>query len=83
MMATGETFQERSKGRDVRTSNIVAAKVKYEYYVPMREKNGAPCGSAVRENPSFTTSIVCDILSHVVVVVSHYICFISCVIMLF
>ena len=24
---TGETFQDRSKGKDVRTSNIVAAKV--------------------------------------------------------
>jgi hypothetical protein len=26
-VATGETFQERAKGKDVRTSNIVAAKV--------------------------------------------------------
>lgn len=25
--ATGETYQERTKGKDVRTSNIVAAKV--------------------------------------------------------
>ena len=27
--ATGETFQERTKGKDVRTSNVVAAKVSY------------------------------------------------------
>ena len=25
--ASGETFQERSKGKDVRTSNVIAAKV--------------------------------------------------------
>ena len=28
MAAGGETYQERSKGKDVRTSNIVAAKVR-------------------------------------------------------
>lgn len=27
-MVTGETYNERSKGKDVRTSNIVAAKVR-------------------------------------------------------
>lgn len=27
MAGSGDTFQERSKGKDVRTSNIVAAKV--------------------------------------------------------
>ena len=28
MAVSGETLQERSKGKDVRTSNIVAAKVR-------------------------------------------------------
>jgi hypothetical protein len=28
IMVTGETFQERSKGKDVRSSNILAAKVR-------------------------------------------------------
>jgi hypothetical protein len=28
-MSTGEFFQERSKGKDVRTSNIIAAKVRF------------------------------------------------------
>lgn len=30
---TGETFQDRSKGKDVRTSNIVAAKVRLHMFL--------------------------------------------------
>ena len=29
MALNGETFQDRSKGKDVRTSNILAAKVRF------------------------------------------------------
>ena len=44
MYAGGETYQERSKGKDVRTSNIVAAKVRRRSVLCLpKEGSGSVC----------------------------------------
>jgi len=43
---TGETLQERSKGKDVRTSNIVAAKVRFRFDPSVRHASVRGGGTA-------------------------------------